>query len=198
MRRYRSVVARIVARTSRRFGNASPDLIDDLVQDAFLKICADHARILRGFEPRHEDSIFGLLKTVAFSVTHDHFRRRLAVVRGGGQASQQLDDYLENAAGCREGEMPADRRILLEQIGGFLHSNPEVTSRDRTIFWLFYRQGMTGREIASIPSTGLSQKGVEAVLHRVSHLVRAWIAAESPRATSPGPPQKGKATGNAL
>ena len=76
-------LAQIVAlRYARMFGNgSSPTMVDDIVQEVFLKLCEQDRRILREFEPRGEDSFFGLLRIVAGSVANDHFRRVSSVKR---------------------------------------------------------------------------------------------------------------------
>ena len=173
VRRFRPVIAGTVVRTARRFGEASPQLLDDLVQETYLKVCANQCRVLREFKPQAEESIFGLLKSVAFSVVHDHFRGGLAAKRGGGKAEIGLDSFVENTAAAVEGLAEVERRILLGEIEECLAS-PEAgaTERDRQIFWLYYRHGMTSRAIGAIPRIGLTQKGVESVIQRLVGLVR--------------------------
>ena len=46
--------------------------------------------------------------------------------------------------------------------------------RDRTIFWLYYLQGLTAEEIAGLPTVELSAKGVESALRRIT----AWLRKE--------------------
>ena len=48
--------------------------------------------------------------------------------------------------------------------------------RDRLIFELYYRQGFTTRKIAAIPAIGLSQKGVESCLHRLTERLRKRVS----------------------
>jgi RNA polymerase sigma-70 factor (ECF subfamily) len=47
--------------------------------------------------------------------------------------------------------------------------------RDRMIFWLYFRQGMSTREIASLPGIGLGTKGVGSVIDRMKSTVRQQI-----------------------
>jgi RNA polymerase sigma-70 factor (ECF subfamily) len=174
VRRFRAVIAATVIRTARRFGNSEPQLIDDLIQETYLKICSNRCRILREFKPQAEESIFGLVKTVAFSVTQDYFRSGLAVKRGAGGRETPLDRYIESTvAGC-EGLPQAEREVLLGQIDECLAVAGEggAPERDRQIFWLYYRHGMTSRAIAGIPRIGLTQKGVESVIQRLTNFVR--------------------------
>jgi RNA polymerase sigma-70 factor (ECF subfamily) len=174
VRRFRPTIAGVVSRTARRFGEWTPQLIDDLTQETFLKLCANHCRILREFTPRAEESIVGLLKSVAFSVTHDHFRGAMAVMRGSGRKESVLDTYLESTIAGRDGLPEIERQVLLQEIDSFLSgsSKPEISERDRQIFWLYYRQGMTTAAIASITHLGLTAKGVESVIQRLTSFVR--------------------------
>jgi len=47
--------------------------------------------------------------------------------------------------------------------------------RDRMIFWLYFRQGMSTKEIASLPTVGLSAKGVGSFIERLKHGIREQI-----------------------
>ena len=47
--------------------------------------------------------------------------------------------------------------------------------RDRMIFWLYFRQGMSTKEIALLPTIRLSAKGVGSVIERLKHGVRQQI-----------------------
>src|SRR5439155_26980905 len=108
------------------------------------------------------DAIFGLLKTVAFSVTQDHFKVGWAVKRGAGKQEASLDHYVEGVIAGRQGLPQIEREILLREIDEYLAGamEPAAGDRDRQIFWLYYRHGMTASAIALIPGIGLTQKGV--------------------------------------
>ena len=70
-----------------------------------------------------------------------------------------------------------EQEILLRQIDSCLQSYGEgpIQERDRTVFWLYYRQGLTAKEIAALPSTGLTVKGVESAILRLKSLVREKV-----------------------
>jgi RNA polymerase sigma-70 factor (ECF subfamily) len=92
--------------------------------------------------------------------------------------------------------MPADgahqsaqmqRSALLAQLDSKLRSAPDVIpDRDRTLFWLYYRQGFTAQEIARLGGAGLSAKGVESALRRVTIWLRGEVGGE-PLAVRPDP-----------
>lgn len=192
VRRFRPVIAGTVMRTARRFGKSAPSVVDDLVQDTFLKICSNRCRILREFRPTAAEAIFGLLKTIAFSVTHDYVRSGLAKRRFGPQ-EVALDSYVESAVAGREGAPQIEKAILMRQIDGELPdaSEPATRQRDRQIFWLYYRHGFTTRAIAGLSGIGLTQKGVESVIQRLTNHVRGRVADWEPV-------PKGKPSGSSL
>jgi DNA-directed RNA polymerase specialized sigma subunit len=67
--------------------------------------------------------------------------------------------------------------IFLSEIDQYLKTcltGPDQ-ERDRMIFWLYFRQGMSSKEISSLPSIGLSAKGVGSVIERLKHSIRDQI-----------------------
>jgi RNA polymerase sigma-70 factor (ECF subfamily) len=81
------------------------------------------------------------------------------------------------------------RTILLEQVDRCLKRNPEVKDRDRWIFWMYYRDGLTARSISAIRALQLTQKGVESIIQRMVRHARECVekrrAAEGKTAQSP-------------
>jgi DNA-directed RNA polymerase specialized sigma24 family protein len=154
-----------------------------LVQDTYLKLCENDGRLLDSFRPRHEDSIYGLLKVVAANVVHDHFKSALAAKRGAALTEVIVEPVQTEprAAGADSFEA-VSRRLQLEQVERILR---QVTAgkdqeRKRIIFWLRHRQGLTASEIASIPSIGLTTEGVESVLMRLAAMIRSHLTDSAP------------------
>src|SRR5262249_18749443 len=73
--RFGPLINRIVMRVARRYGEARGEVIDELVQETYSKFCASDCRLVRNFEPRHQNAFYGLVKKVAANVVHDHFRK---------------------------------------------------------------------------------------------------------------------------
>jgi len=148
--------------------------VDDIVQEVFLKLCEQERRILRDFEPRGEDSFFGLLRIVTASVANDYFRRIYSTKRGGKVVTMPLMD--DDAQMPPEGARPVARMqqaTLMAELDEKLRSAPEeIGERDRALFWLYYQQGYTAEEIARISAAGLTAKGVESALRRVTVWLR--------------------------
>jgi len=164
------VAAMAASRVARAWtGVALPSVVDDLVQEAFLKLCEQERRILREFKPRNEDSFHGLLHVVTASVAKDYFRRQHTEKRGGKLITLALDSEVP-AVRRRDGNVA--RAVMFNELDRMLRSATRPSAeRDRTIFWLYYLQGRTAGEIASLPGMDLTPKGVESVLRRVA----AWL-----------------------
>src|SRR5215469_12162683 len=179
--RFRKPISLVVLRTSSRYGVTNPSLIDDLTQETFLKVLANNCPLLRDFEPQHPDAFYGMLKVTAANVVRDHFRARDSDKRGSGAAEMDLSEvepFVSDRHGS--GALRIEREILLGEIDHFLAGAESPTAaRDRDIFWLHHRQGLTAVEIARIRSFNLTVKGVESVLSRLKRLVCQALVEQS-------------------
>ena len=170
VRRFHPLIAIVASRIARRWGDPSPSTVDDLVQETYLKLCADRQRLLARFEPRREDAFYGYLKVVTANVVHDHFRAAHTEKRGS-ERTQSLEAQLEEPVASKRGTAEEiHRSVLMEEIDVMLRS--DIAPRDRVIFWLFYRQGMTAQAIADLSGFDLTVKGVESVVYRLTRVVR--------------------------
>jgi RNA polymerase sigma-70 factor (ECF subfamily) len=148
-------------------------VVDDLVQDTFLRLCADNCRLLRNFVSREPDSILGYLKVIAANVTHDHFRAQTSLKRGGELRRVESDsDETESLPAMQSHVEAIEIGLQIAEIAGVVQSfAPDaLPERDRTIFWLYYRQGFTAREISDIRALGL-----ESSIYRTTNLVRQAV-----------------------
>jgi RNA polymerase sigma-70 factor (ECF subfamily) len=177
--RFHPLIARVVLRVARQWGEASPEIVDDLVQETYLKFCEDRARVLRSFSPSRADCTYAYIKVFTANLAHDHFKSAHSQKRGGGKTIMQLSDEEERSpvAPGNEAQTLLDREVLIQEVRGCLD---EVASgsqgeRDRRIFWLYYRSGLTASAIASLPTIGLSTKGVESTLLRLTKQIRAQL-----------------------
>jgi RNA polymerase sigma-70 factor (ECF subfamily) len=178
VRRCAPLASLVALRVSRLWlSGPSPAAVDDIVQEVFLKLCERNRRILADFEPRGEDSFLGLLRTVSASVANDYFRRLYSAKRGGKVVTIALgeEETRSSSASAHSAER-MQRSALLAQLDRRLLSEPEIIGeRDRALFWLYYREGFTAEEIAGLPATGLTAKGVESALRRVTLWLRGEI-----------------------
>jgi RNA polymerase sigma-70 factor, ECF subfamily len=175
VRRFQRPIALVVLRTARGWGEPATALVDDLVQETFLRLCADNCRLLRGFVSRQPDSILGYLKVIAANVAHDHFRAQASLKRGGDLRRVEAEtDETESLPAPVQQTNAVEVGLQLAEIDRKMQAFPKdvLSERDRTIFWLYYRQGFTARDIGEIPAFGLTVKGVESSIHRTTALVK--------------------------
>jgi RNA polymerase sigma-70 factor (ECF subfamily) len=195
VRRFHKLIGTIVIRTARRWCEVSSHLVDDLVQETYLKLCAKNCKLLRSFHAGHPEAFYGFLKVVTANLVNDHFKALQTAKRGGASSSEPIDS-VDVASPHTSGSYCVlnigEQRILMKEIDTFLKSSEEGTNfaRDRRIFWLYYRVGLTASAIAALPTIGLSTKGVESTLLRLTRHVRDGLTAKA----VPGQASSAKAT----
>jgi RNA polymerase sigma-70 factor (ECF subfamily) len=96
IRRFHPLISTVALRTARQWGEPVPSLLDDLIQETYLKLCSDDCRLLKNFRSRYSSAIFGFLKVVTANVVHDHFKASRAAKRGAGVFFDSLDDHEGN------------------------------------------------------------------------------------------------------
>ena len=181
IRRSQPTIASVVIKTMRRWGKASPSLADDLVQETYLKLCANDFKALREFQCEHENALFGFLKVVASHVVHDYFRSSCSQKRGSGREDDELEQPSISFADPGSSVQRMERRILFHEINECLETRAAGPNfpRDYAIFWMYYVQGYTAKAIAQLPSIGLTVKGVESTLLRLTRLVREGLTGQA-------------------
>lgn len=190
VRRFQHLIAGVVTKCVLRRASRKPAPIDDLVQDTFLKLCANNYKALREFSFRDDHGFFGFLKVVASNVVGDYFRERTSGKRGGGQDEDEIDETRMPISFIPRPNRSLEDTILLGQIDRCLvqlASDPNF-NRDYSIFWLYYRQGLTAKAISELPNIKLSTKGVESTLLRLIRYIKTCL-------TTPPPPPRKKASG---
>jgi len=175
MCRFNPVIARSVLRVAIRHGISENTVIDDLIQETYLKICSDECRLLRNFVPRHPESAFAYLKVIASSIALDHFKAQHAGKRDPGTPCEVLDEAAAVPVSSTKTSLsPPERAVLINQIDRKLVAlvPADEVRKARIVFWLYYRAGFTASAIASLPAVGLTTKGVESLLFRLTTLIR--------------------------
>ena len=145
-----------------------------MIQEVFLRLCENNRKVLRDFVPRQPGSFPAFIRIVAASIANDAFRKKKTMKRGGGLDEAEISDL---QPGVLHNSEWIERNLLLNEIDRLLAANANASTgkRDRTVFWLYYQQGMTAGAIASLPGVSLSVKGVESALHRMTTLIRTHL-----------------------
>ena len=164
--------------TASRWEKPSRSVVEDLVQITYIKLWEDGCRLLRDFAIQHPEAILGYVKKTAANATHDHFKHGHSQSSGGDKPHVSTSDVDPEAGKEVHGSQERIAfGVFLKEIDEHLKhclTAPDQ-ERDRRIFWLYFRQGMSTKEIASLPTIGLAAKGVGSVIERLKHCIREQI-----------------------
>jgi len=167
-----------IMRTASLWGEPSRSLVEDLVQVTYLKLWEGGCRLMRDFAIQRPDAILGYLKKTAANATHDYFKHGHSQASGGDKPHVSTSDVDPEAAKEADGSQEKIAfTIFLNEIDEHLKRclTGSDQERDRMIFWLYFRQGMSTKEIASLPTIGLGAKGVGSVIERLKQCIREQI-----------------------
>jgi RNA polymerase sigma factor (sigma-70 family) len=174
--RYRRKIILYLLRAFRALGGNSEEFVryaDDWAQEVFTKLVQHNGRVIASFRGSSELSVYAFLGSIALSVVADQLRAQRATRRRAQVvALEQLQDFNSPHVDTKTAFSALIELIDLEKalLGDEESRNPE---RDLLIFKLHFVDGLTAREIASIPSLKLTTSGLEKVLNRVrSRLVK--------------------------
>ncbi len=175
VRRFHRLIATVVLRTASRLGDSSSQTVDDLIQETYLKLCEHNYRILRNFSEHHADAFLGYLPVVTVNVVRDHFKLARARKRGPNQIWQLEGSFVTaEREDLSSGPSAIERDVLIEEIRGHLDRCIEGSDqdRDKQVFWHYYRAGLSASAIAALPGIGLTTKGVESLILRITRMLR--------------------------
>ena len=175
VRRTQPLIASVIINTVRRWKQPAPALVDDLIQNTYVKLFDNDRKALRSIKNEYENAIFGFLKVVASNVVQDHFRK----------PGNKVDEVEVSDAVLPPGLDERERREFLDkkdEVERILAKFPpsETRERDLAIFWFFYEQGYTAKEISLMPHLKLTVKGVEAVILRLTRYIRERLEGKNP------------------
>ena len=115
--RFQRDIGLSIIRTANRWGHAAQQVMDDLVQETYLRLCEDKCRLLLEFATQHPEAIAGYMKTIAVNVVHDHFKSLHTQKRGSGEVEQLLEGFEPKAkSSSLGGEEAIERGVLFDQI----------------------------------------------------------------------------------
>jgi RNA polymerase sigma-70 factor (ECF subfamily) len=177
--RFQKAISLSIQRTSSQWGKDPAQFVGDLLQETYLKLCADKCRLLLEFAREHSDEVvLGYIRMIAINVARDHFKSLHSEKRGAGETDQLHEDFdPRSRSGSYGGPEAMERQVFMQQVHQQLQdcaagSNQE---RDCLIFWFHYLQGMSAKAIAALATIQLTAKGVEAVIFRLTRCVRQHL-----------------------
>lgn len=168
LRRFQPLIARVASRTIRRWTRPNRDLIDDCVQSALRKICENNCRAMRDFRWQHENSFRGFLKKVASNLVQDHFRKYPPT-----RIEEDLEEVGPEAVKTDTFAKSVEMEALVDKLTRCLQkllSAEADFNRSLAMFLLYYRYGLTAKEISGLYP--LTVKAVENTLLRLGRIAK--------------------------
>ena len=173
LRRYKRMIARVVARTLNAASIRPTSAVEDLMQEAWARVTVDNMRPLRELQWLHDGALRGLLQKAATTATQDYIRKQFSEKRDKRKEESltEIGAFLPAS-----GNIAADveYKILVEQLikclEGLIHLETDCI-RDLAIFQLFYRYRITAADLARVYR--MNVRKVENTLARLARLAKA-------------------------
>jgi RNA polymerase sigma factor (sigma-70 family) len=190
------LIASVVVRVCRQWGETSRESADDIIQEIYLKLCDNRLEVLRNFSSTDPDSIYSFVKVFAANHSHDQFKASRAKKRGGSARIDSIESAgREQTLASRENTTARmEQKVLVQQVAKSLESatSGPNADRDRRVFWLYYRVGLSANGIANLPSIALTTKGVESTILRLTRAIRDQLGMPDRRERRAEPGIEGK------
>ena len=161
----RTAVRRVLARAP-----GSGDILEDLVQETYLRLTRKDCRALADFRMQGPNTDLGFVKSMAVSTVLDHFK-----------CNSISTISFEEIQKSTTQEPDIDRALLVGQCLDAATEDGPNCERDRGIFLLYFRLGLKAREIAALRNIGLDTKGVESVIHKTVGAIKKRLQLRPPR-----------------
>jgi DNA-directed RNA polymerase specialized sigma24 family protein len=173
LRRYKRMVARVVARTLNAANIKPTSAVEDLMQEAWARVTVDNFRPLRELQWLHDGALRGLLQIAAATATQDYIRKRFSEKRDvrKEESLTEIGAFLPASGNVVAN---VEYKILVEQLikclGGLIRHETDCI-RDLVIFQLFYRYRITAADLARVYR--MNVRKVENTLARLGRLAKA-------------------------
>lgn len=117
--RFHRPISISVIRAAHQWTAVPQQVVDDLVQETYVKLCADKCHLLHAFAQEHPEAIEGYIRMIACNVARDDFKARYSQKRGAGRDQESLNDIdpsggsgtLGSADTMERDPAQADRRL---------------------------------------------------------------------------------------
>jgi DNA-directed RNA polymerase specialized sigma24 family protein len=173
LRRYKRMVARVVARTLNAANLKPTSVVEDLMQEAWARVTVDDMRPLRELQWLHDGALRGLLQIAAATATQDYIRKIFSEKRDirKEESLTEIGAFLPASGNIVAN---VEYKILVDQLikclQGLIHDETDCI-RDLAIFQLFYRYRITAADLARVYR--MNVRKVENTLARLGRLAKA-------------------------
>lgn len=170
LRRFHRLVAGVAAKTLPvRMRNH--EVIEDLVQETWKRICNNECRVLRELEWLHEGALRGILKITASSAAKDYVRTVKSQKRDIDK--EEPLELVFDVPTPDDLERRIHNRVFLEKLARCIEEkirSETHRTRDIAMFLLFFSHRVTASDLARVYELGL--KAVENTVARLARIAR--------------------------
>lgn len=172
-----------VHRAASTWADATREDCEELVQEVFFRIYRKSAQILEAVGSQGDEELIPYLRRLAQRVVIDQLKARVAAKRDR-RHEVRLNDLLDLASRAVEKQM--EQELLFKSLDEILRRelDPSTSNRDRHIYWIHHRSGLSASEISKIPGIGLTTKGLESLFLRLTNTLKKSVLStegEKPR-----------------
>jgi RNA polymerase sigma factor (sigma-70 family) len=140
---------------------------DDWIQDAFTKLVQNEGRVIRSFRGTTDLSVYAFLGSIAVSIVADQLRSQRTLRRSAQVVPLDELQGLSAAHADTDAQLSAMLQVIDVERALLADEESQNPERDLLIFKLHFVEGLSAREIASMPALKLTTSGLEKVLTRV-------------------------------
>jgi len=145
------------------------DLVNDLIQDVYMRLVQNEGQMLKCFRGNTDFSVMAFLARISMSAITDHYRHQTAQKRQAPQVVSSMDQPGNEAAEFNVAAIPFSIDVM--RFVDF-ENDQRHAARNALIFKLHYIDGFTPTAIAAFPGFALSVSEIDAVLPRLKARLR--------------------------
>jgi hypothetical protein len=163
--RYQHRIAKITTRIALQRGYSSREVIDDIIEEINSNFVADAHRLSKAIPIKEEPASPYVRRMVNF-IVQDHLKRY--------KHRKDVDKLNSISTNIEKFGLGHNGRLnLFIEIYKVLR---EIASEhEQGIFWLYYQGRLSSQQIADLPETKLTPKGVESLLKRLTREVESQM-----------------------
>lgn len=152
----------------------------DLFQNTIVRLVENDCAVMRRFSGNTDEEVVAYLAVITRSVVRDGLRKEMAQRRPTARSFEEAPSAGLGAAAAARSEPQAERIVLLREMRELCERSlqpaaTEFPTRDRLIFELRFREGLSARQIARCEGVRLTKTAVEKVLARLTERLRRAV-----------------------
>lgn len=190
-RRYEGAIRHSVVRTLQRHNQyragESSTVVDDIVQDIYLRLLQHNCRAFKVFKGTTEVSWFWYLRVIATHITLNHLRNKNAAKRPRIERSLDASSDFDRERKLHQGRNHGDPLLTTDEEIRMMELYDQINycldlalrgpnkARDKLLFQLHFFDGLSAEEIATNRGIGMKAHAVEVAISRIRQRLAHFV-----------------------